>query len=273
MSSFDLALLQVAVRDDESPLERFERGLELLRGLDRPVRMAIFPELWAVGFFSFDQYERSSELLGHFQGELSRVARQMGIWLHGGSFVEKRPGGDLHNLSLLYTPTGELRSSYRKIHLFGFESKESQLLTPGEELSLVPTELGQCSLSTCYDLRFPELYRAYGEMGATVHLVTSAWPFPRLEHWLTMVRARAVENLSYVVACNAAGTTRGSVLLGNSVVVDPWGTPCARAGEEEEVLFARIDPAKVDEVRRRFPALTDRRDLEEMKKRATSFAE
>lgn len=272
MSSIDLALLQVAVRDDESPQRRFERGMELLRGLERPVRLAIFPELWAVGFFSFDEYERSSELLEQFKGELASAARELGIWLHGGSFVEKSAAGNLHNLSLLYSPTGELRSTYRKIHLFGFESKESQLLTPGEDLALSSTELGSCSLSTCYDLRFPELYRAYGEMGATVHLVTSAWPFPRLEHWLTMARARAVENLSYVVACNAAGSTRGSVLLGNSVVVDPWGVPCARAGEEEGVLYARIDPDKVEEVRSRFPALTDRRDIEEMKKRATSFA-
>ena len=255
----DVALLQIAIRDDEIHDQRLQRGLAMLRNLDREVQIAILPELWTVGFFSFDQYAASaSPIPGPVSEQLGSAARELKIWLHAGSIVERSAEG-LHNTSLLFDPTGKLVATYRKVHLFGFESEEGTLLKPGSQPRLVKTPLGALGLSTCYDLRFPELYRFMSKDGAEIFLVTSAWPYPRLEHWLVLNRARAIENLAYVVACNAAGHTRGKTLLGNSLVVDPWGTPIARAGGGEQVLYASLDPELLHDVRSRFPALRDRR--------------
>lgn len=254
----ETALLQIAIRD-ESHDQRLQRGLAMLRNLDRPVQLAILPELWTVGFFSFDQYAASaSPIPGPLSEQLANTARKLKIWLHAGSIVE-RSAEDLHNTSLLFDPDGKLRATYRKLHLFGYESEEGKLLKPGDAPQVIKTPLGALGLSTCYDLRFPELYRLMSKDGAEIFLVTSAWPYPRLEHWLVLNRARAIENLAYVVACNASGQARGKTLLGNSVVVDPWGTPIARAGGDEQVLYASLDPELLRDVRSRFPALRDRR--------------
>ncbi|HZU23006.1 MAG TPA: carbon-nitrogen family hydrolase [Terriglobales bacterium] len=254
-----VALLQIAIRDDETNDQRLQRGLAMLRNLDRVVQLAILPELWTVGFFAFENYASSATPVpGTASEQLAAAARELKIWLHAGSIVERSNEG-IHNTSLLFNPEGRLEARYRKIHLFGYESEEATLLKAGSAPQIAQTPLGAIGLSTCYDLRFPELYRAMSKEGAEIFLVASAWPYPRLEHWLVLNRARAIENLAYVVACNAAGRTRGRQLLGNSVVVDPWGVPIARAGGEEQVLYAQLDRELVHEVRSRFPALTDRR--------------
>lgn len=256
----NIALLQIAVNDGEDHASRLRRGIQMLRNLQRPVDLAVLPELWTVGFFSFEHYAASASTIpGEISEQLAGVARELKIWLHAGSVVERGADGKLHNTSLLLDPDGKLVSTYRKLHLFGYQSEESQLLQPGEEPAIVQTPFGTVGLSTCYDLRFPELYRLMSKNGTEIFLVTSAWPFPRLEHWLILNRARAIENLAFVVACNACGETRGRKLLGNSIVVDPWGVPVARAGEEEQVLYAQIDPELTRQVRSRFPALRDRR--------------
>ncbi len=258
--TLDIALLQVAIHDGEDAEHRLQRGLSMLRNLEQPVQLAIFPELWTVGFFSFCRYAAgATRVPGPVTAELAATARELNIWLHAGSLVERSADGALHNTSLLFDPRGELRASYRKIHLFGYDSEESSLLRPGNAVTVLQTPFGCIGLSTCYDLRFPELYRQMLDQGAELFLVTSAWPHPRLEHWLVLNRARAIENLSYVVACNAAGETRGWRFLGNSLVVGPWGEEVARGGEEEQVVFARVNSGQVREVRNRFPALRDRR--------------
>jgi predicted amidohydrolase len=254
-----IALLQMGMLDGETAKVRLARGLRLLSSLDRSVRMAVFPELWVTGFFEFDDYERQAEPLdGELALQFADAARSKRIWLHAGSIVE-RADHSRFNTSLLFDPEGRLTASYRKIHLFGYRSREAELLQQGVSPVVVPTELGMIGLATCYDLRFPEFFRCMLATGAEVFVVTSAWPFPRLEHWLVLARARAIENLAYVVACNAAGSQRGQTLLGNSLVVDPWGTPVARAGDAEQILYADLDLNRVHDWRDRFPSLHDRR--------------
>jgi predicted amidohydrolase len=256
----DVALLQLGYCPKESREERFERGLGLLRSLERCVQLAIFPELWAVGYFNFKEYERSSEPIpGPSSHRFSEAARAMGIWLHAGSIIEQSPEGALYNTSLLFAPDGDLYAAYRKMHLFGYDSEESRLLKPGNTPIAVSTPFGKLALTTCYDMRFPELYRRLIEHGVETFLVTAAWPYPRLEHWLILARARAIENLAYMICCNMSGYCQGLKLLGNSMIVDPWGTPIVRAGDEEQILYGRINLDYVREVRERFPALRNRR--------------
>jgi predicted amidohydrolase len=261
MSRFSVALIQIAMRDDEPAAARLERGIGLIEKLDRPVRLVMLPELWTAGFFNFDQYQKLAEPLdGPTVARLSATAARGKFWLHGGSLIERSSDGNLHNTSLLFNPAGVLVATYRKMHLFGYESGEKAILHPGEAPVNIPSEIGNLAPTTCYDMRFPELYRCLSRRGAELALITSAWPAARLEHWVVLARARAIENLFYVLACNAAGSNRGHELAGNSMIIDPWGKVVAQAPAEESVLCAEIDPAEVAAVRAEFPALRDRRE-------------
>jgi predicted amidohydrolase len=239
------------------------------RGAD----LVVLPELFAVGYFAFDAYARSAEGLdGETLARLGAAAAEEGVYLLAGTVVEdlaasaaagvETPDDDgLANTAVLFDDAGDRRLVYRKHHLFGYDSAESRLLTPGER---VPTaaldDLGvTVGVTTCYDLRFPELYRDLAADGATLVLVPSAWPYPRVEHWRLLPRARAVENLCYVAAANGAATFEDATLLGRSTVYDPWGVTVASAGDDPTVVTADVDPDRIASVREEFPALADRR--------------
>jgi predicted amidohydrolase len=188
---------------------------------------------------------------------MSHKAKQLNAYLLAGSFVEKE-GDHYYNTSLFFDNAGKLVGRYRKIHLFGYGSAETELLTPGREMVTVATDLGVFGLSTCYDLRFPELYRSMLDQGAEYFLVTSAWPYPRLEHWTILNQARAIENSAYLFSSNCCGVQKGSRYLGHSMLVDPWGTPLASAGMHEAIVTTQVDPAEVSRIRREFPPVADR---------------
>ncbi len=230
------------------------------------------PELFTVGYFAFDDYADAAEPLGGpTHRRLRAAAVEHGVAVLAGTMVEDlaasaaagasvpAPEG-LANTAVLYDADGDRRLVYRKRHLFGYDSAEAGLLVPGERLPT--TDLGghTVGVTTCYDLRFPELYRRLVDDGATLLLVPSAWPYPRVEHWKLLPRARAVENLLYVGAVNgAAAADADTELVGRSTVYDPWGTPVATTGEEPAVVTADADPGRVETVRAEFPALDDRR--------------
>ena len=181
----------------------------------------------------------------------------MGCHILMGSLVEK-DGPDLYNTSILIDPKGEVIARYRKIHLFGYQSKEKELLTPGKEVVVTETPWGKVGLATCYDLRFPELFRKMVEQGAKFFLITSAWPKARLDAWVLFNRARAHENLAFLISCNCAGSDSGSQYAGHSMVVSPLGEVMAEGSDRQELVFAETDPALVDSVRGDFSALSDR---------------
>ena len=191
---------------------------------------------------------------------MQAMARELTAYVHTGSFV-LQDGGSYYNASYLLSPTGEVLGSYRKIHLFAFNSQENQLLTPGTEVSVIQTPLAAFGLATCFDLRFPELFRKMVGQGAEVFLVCSAWPYPRLEHWLIFNRVRAVQNQCALVSANAVGPNREATLLGHSMIVDAWGTILASGGDEETILHSEVDVQKIHEARQRFPGLAGRTNL------------
>ena len=174
-----------------------------------------------------------------------------------GSMVEK-DGGQFFNTSIFLSPEGNIASQYRKMHLFGYQSEEASILTPGQDVVVTNTPWGPTGFSTCYDLRFPELFRRMVDQGAKIFLVASAWPQVRLEAWKLFNRSRAHENLAFLISCNCAGATKDQKYAGHSMVVDPLGRVVAEGGDEEELVSARVDPGLVDTVRRDFPALEDR---------------
>ncbi len=221
--------------------------------------LVVLPELWSVGFFHFDDYARYAEPMdGHVVTTICEEARRAGVWVLGGSFVEKSEAG-LHNTTFLASPEGRVMLAYRKIHLFGYKSAEPELLVAGHQPACATTSFGRVGAMTCYDLRFPELTRALVDAGAEMLLVTSAWPAARIEHWRVLLRARAVENQAWVVAANTAGADAGTRLGGHSAVVAPDGRVVAEGGMDAEDVVAVVDPTETDAIRRELPFLADRR--------------
>lgn len=233
--------------------------------------LVVLPELFDVGYFAFESYAREAEPLdGTTLSRLQEVAAEREVGVLAGTVVEdlaesaargfETPARDgFANTAVFFDRDGSRRATYRKHHLFGYESAEAELLVPGESIETVDFEGFTIGVTTCYDLRFPELYRTLVDDGVTLTLVPSAWPYPRVEHWQLLPRARAVENLMYVAAVNGVGTFEEATLMGRSTVYDPWGTVVAGSGDEPTVVRARIDPEQVETRREEFPALQDRR--------------
>ncbi|MGV9337308.1 carbon-nitrogen family hydrolase [Streptomyces sp. NPDC003688] len=252
------SLIQIAVDERESVADRRQRAVALVReqaGAD----LVVLPELWTTGAFAYEDFGPGAEPLeGPTHEAMAKAAADAGVWLHAGSIPERDPEGPLYNTSLVFSPSGDLAAVYRKIHRFGFDRGEAVLMGAGSDLVTVRLPDTTLGLGTCYDLRFPELFRSLTAAGAETLVLPAGWPERRRAHWTLLARARAVENQAFVLACGTAGTHAGVPQAGHSIVVDPWGDVLAEAGAGEEVLTVEFDPAKVAETREQFPALKDR---------------
>lgn len=251
------AAIQFEIRGEAkaAALERMAALLESVRGCE----LILLPELWPTGFFQFERFAQDAEdLEGPLVSFLRERAKALRTHLFTGSFVE-RDGAKLYNTSLLLDAGGNIQARYRKIHLFGHGgSREPQHLSAGIEVIVTDTPWGRAGLSTCYDLRFPELYRRMIDQGAKIFLVASAWPQARLDAWRLFTTARAAENQALLLACNCTGISAGNALGGGSRFVDPAGTVLASAGSGEQVLRANIASEIVQTARQAFGALNDR---------------
>jgi len=249
-----LAQMDVAAGRPEANLERardfaaqaHEAGADLL----------LLPELWLHGY----DLERAGEWAaplgeGGF-AHMAGLARDFGLHV-AGSLLERHAGG-VSNAAVLYAPDGALLGSYRKIHLFRL-MQEPRYLVAGEHATLCPTPWGPTGLSICYDLRFPELYRAMALAGAVLFLVPAQWPVRRVEAWLLLARARAVENELFVAACNRVGHDGEVEFPGRSSVTDPWGNALVEGDDQERLLVAQADLREVRKARRYLTVYEDRR--------------
>ena len=201
---------------------------------------------------------------------LREVARKLGIYVHIGSLAIKISPDRAANRSFLIGPKGDILARYDKIHMFdvdlaGGESyRESRNYRPGELAVLADLPWGRLGLTVCYDLRFPALYRALAEAGATMLAIPSAFTKQTGEaHWHVLMRARAIENGSFVFAAAQGGKhENGRDTYGHSLVVDPWGSIIAEGGTEPGVIMAEINPAEVASARARIPSLQHGRRFE-----------
>ena len=184
-----------------------------------------------------------------------------------GSIVERALDGSLRNSLVVFDRTGALCAKYQKAHLFSHQGyDEGKYITAGDKVVVAELDFGKVGLSICYDLRFPELYRTMALRGADIVLCPAAWPDVRENHWVTLSKARAIENQYFVFALNQVGkVTLSRKDAGKSMVIDPWGDIISSCGDAEEVLRAEIDLAKIKEAREKIPVLRDRRtDLYEI---------
>ena len=255
--SLSLAQMDVLLGDWEANLKQALAFIE--EAADRGSELVILPELWSTGY----ALDRIGELSSHTEvilAELCGLASRRSLWLIPGSLPESGKEG-VYNTAFVISPSGKVVSRYRKIHLFPL-MEEDKYMEAGRNLVLAETPWGKVGLMICYDLRFPELARSLALKGARLLVVPAEWPGARLEHWRTLLRARAIENQFFVAGVNAGVNRVGSSdeleFLGSSAIIDPWGQTVVEGGPFPVLLNAEIDLSMVEEVRRKLPCFRDR---------------
>ncbi len=289
-----VALLQVGFEDRQPPDERRDEVARLARELPSDVDLVVLPELWGVGAFAAKRWaDRAEPLRGPTYEFLAGLAGELGCAIHGGSIIEREDaalrgggadlhhdeGADLHhnegaalqgggaelfNTALVVGSDGELLASYRKIHRFGAAGREREILSAGTDPCVLdlPLRAGgsvPTGLATCYDVRFPELFRVLSRRGARALLVPGAWPSARAEEIRLQLRTRALENQSVLLTCGIAGESGRTPMAGGSAIIRPNGQILAEAGAEPGVLVDEVDLGEIDRLREEFPVLEDRR--------------
>lgn len=254
-----VASIQLWFSDDKSKEERIkhvEQMIDRAAGAD----LILLPELWNIGWYSFDLWRDNSEPLhGETVSRMAEKAKAVSAYILAGSIVE-RVDNSLYNTAVLLDPKGQIVATYRKIHLSNLRGvQEATLMKRGEEVVAIKTELGVFGFGICYDLRFPELFRKMAVLkGVEVFLVASAWPLVRVENWVEMGHIRAAENQCYLISCNCAGINRGHQYLGHSAIADPNGTAIANGGLDECIVKGEIDIAELHKFRKEIPTLQNR---------------
>jgi predicted amidohydrolase len=209
--------------------------------------------------FSRRAKDVSAELSGFVPG-LREIARQLSIAIVSG--VSERDGSSIYNSQILVDSLGKSTAKYRKTHLYAVAPVEEQTcFAPGETFASFAFGALRFGFSICYDLRFPEMYRKLAtEQNVGAFLISSAWPFPRDEHFRVLMQARAIENQSYVIASNRVGKDDELWFCGNSAIIDPRGVIIAAASpDREELIHADLSPELIQSVRRRMQSLGHRR--------------
>ncbi len=265
--SFRMAAVQMNSQDDkEKNLATAGKLIDEAAG--KGAKLVALPEMFNFLGADEDMAKGAEDVPGQTSQFLSEKAKRHGIYIHGGSIPIKANGDNrVWNSTLVYDPKGNLVAQYSKIHLFDIhidgQSKylESSKVNAGEKMVTFESELGYFGLSICYDIRFPELYRALTLAGARLIFLPAAFTlYTGKDHWETLIRARAIENQVFMVAPAQIGEhPPGKQCYGNAMVVDPWGTVLARAPERECVIVADIDYDSQDKVRQQLPALSHRR--------------
>jgi nitrilase len=228
--------------------------------------LVLLPEYWAIMGLNDSDKVKVAEPLGKgtIQDFMSGLARELGIWLIGGTLpLASDDAEKVINTTLVYNPQGEHVGRYDKIHLFGFTKgsesyNESKTIVPGKHVGAFEAPFGKVGMSVCYDLRFPELFRALGPVSLIV--VPAAFTYTTgLAHWEILLRARAIENQCYVLAAAQGGThPNGRRTWGHSMLIDPWGVVKSVLAEGEGVVAGEIDLGYMHSVRESLPALKHR---------------
>ncbi len=252
-----ISLIQMDCKEGEPEANFAHAEAGIREAAGRASDLVLLPELWASGYDLAHAARYASRLEEGAFARTAAMARRYCVWVTG-SLLELGEDGAYYNTACLWDPTGKLRGVYRKTHLFRL-MQEDRYLSPGQDMDVFDLPWGRVALAICYDLRFPELFRRYALAGAVLTLIPSEWPHPRMAHWQTLLRARAIENQMFIAGCNRAGVQGDTVFGGRSAIIDPWGTALVEGAEEAAVLTAELDLARVDQVRQEVPVWRDRR--------------
>jgi len=225
--------------------------------------LVVLPELFAIGwdtdiFHANAEVEENSESLEF----LKSIAVRFSSNVAGGSYVRKVSDNDYRNTCAFIDRNGNLVANYDKMHLFGYFGYHEDLeITNGTQGIIVNSDIGKIGLTICYDLRFADLFKTYANNGAEILINMAAWPKTRLNHWLSLQKARAIENQCYVFSVSQCGLIKdGEYNLGHTMAIEPYGEIISTLGEEENALAVEIDMDYLHKLRKDFPLLTDRQE-------------
>lgn len=265
-NAFDVAVLQMNSGEDKA--QNVETALRLIdEAAGTGARLVVLPEIWTYLGKEDGNRANAERIPGPVTDALAAKAKEHGIYVHGGTMLEKRDGEPkLFNTTVVFGPNGELVAQYSKIHMFdvvldGVASyKESNTVQRGEEIVTFDMDGTTVGLAICYDLRFPELFRILTLRGADVIVLPAAFTMTTgKDHWEVLIRARAIENQVYMVSCGQYGAdSSGKWCYGRSLIADPWGTVLATAPDREYVLRATVDLDYLQKVRRQVPSVQNR---------------
>lgn len=260
-----LALCQMRVSGDKG--ENLRRADALLeRAAQQGANLAVLPEMFNCPYDNACFPVYGEEAGGETWRFLSGAAKKYRLTLVGGS-VPELAGGRIYNTSYLFSPKGEELGRHRKLHLFdidvpgGQRFRESDTLSPGQQITVVDTDFGPLGVAICFDIRFSELFRVMGQRGAKLILVPAAFNMTTgPAHWDLSFRMRALDNQCFVAGCSPARDTVASyVAYGHSLLCDPWGAVLGQLDEKEGVLVREVPLEKLEDYRAQIPILAGRR--------------
>jgi omega-amidase len=253
-----VAQISCALGDPEANLSKvhdFSR-----RAKDQGAELIVFPEMTDTGYSMPAIQEHASHWKTGFVPGLQEIAKKLSIAIVSG--VSERDGSSIYNSQVVIDANGDVAARYRKTHLYAVAPVEEQTcFAPGDAFASFALASLRFGFSICYDLRFPEMFRKLvTEQDVGAFLISSAWPFPRVEHWRVLVQARAIENQAYVIASNRVGKDDDLWFCGSSAIIDPRGVVIAAASaDREELIYADLSQELVNSVRRRVQSLGHRR--------------
>ncbi len=235
---------------------RVEKLLNKMFNIDRP-DVVVLPELWYTGY-DYSTLSKNAITDDRVLSLLKEwLKKYPALWIPGSFPVLE--DGKIYNRTYAISPRGGLLAKYDKIHLFGPMSEKVHF-SAGSKIVTFEYNKQVFGLSICYDLRFPELFRLLTLKGARMIFLPTEWPTPRMKHFDILMRARAIENQVYMISANRVGKDSMSEFSGGSLVIDPWGKEVCKLSDKEDVAICNIDLSLIDNVRRRIPLLSDRRE-------------
>lgn len=250
MATARVAAVQMAIVAGDLARNRRRMAESAQQALDEGAQVVLFPELATCGYDLPNLPALAEPLDGGTTETMASLAARYRAYLAWG--MAERHGERFYNTLVLVGPDGKLLARYRKAHLIPLLA-EPDYFAAGDEVVVVPTEIGRMGLAICYDLRFPGLFQRVASQGAEVILVAAQWPLARGEHWRILTVATALQSLAFLIGANGVGVCCDDALAGRSTIVSPWGERIAEAADAEGIVVADLDLAQVTEARRRLP--------------------
>ncbi|WP_210366287.1 carbon-nitrogen family hydrolase [Bacillus sp. REN3] len=254
---YKIACLQMDIAFGDAKKNYGKAGKLMEKASNENPDIFVLPELWTTGYDLKNLEEKADVGAMEASAFIKNAALKHNAHVVGGSVANKTDNG-IENTMLIYDKNGEQVGKYSKLHLFQLMD-EHIYLAAGKEKGLFSLDSSKFAGLICYDIRFPEWVRTHALEEASAIFVVAEWPIQRLEHWRTLLIARAIENQCFIIACNRSGSDPDNQFAGHSMIIGPWGEIIAEAGVGEEILVAEIDLDQVQETRSRIPIFADRR--------------
>lgn len=272
MKDFKVAICQTMTTSDKK--KNIDNAVNMIEeAAKNGAELVVLPEIFNSPYDNKCFFVYAEEFPGETSIKMMEIAKEKNIFLLAGSISEK-DGDKIYNTAYLYDRTGKMIARHRKMHLFDIDVKngqyfkESDILTAGDDFTIVDTELGKIGIAICFDVRFPEYFRVLEKKGAEIVLLPAAFNMTTgPQHWEISVRMRAIDNQYYIVAASPARDVNVNYIsYANSRIIDPWGRVIAAAKEEQTILYADISKKHIEDVREQIPILKGlRRDKYEVK--------